>query len=186
MISIATTTYNGERFLEELLRSLIEQTTLPNELVVCDDGLTDRTPEILAQFAKRASFPVRIVIKLRVSTRGIAQILKKRVEQSQMPRRRMMWPNDESFVATELVRMGFKCRDFNEIQKLYDEKSFSYYDLLNSDHITLDGKDPFLFHRVLCGRDYSAKMERSKIDNVCPSSLFRRAEIKIRKRFEKW
>jgi glycosyltransferase involved in cell wall biosynthesis len=62
MISIAMTTYNGERFLEEQLRSLTEQTTLPNELVVCDDGSTDRTPEILAQFAKRASFPVRIVI----------------------------------------------------------------------------------------------------------------------------
>jgi glycosyltransferase involved in cell wall biosynthesis len=62
MISIAMTTYNGERFLEEQLRSLTEQTTLPNELVVCDDGSTDRTPEILAQFAKRASFPARIVI----------------------------------------------------------------------------------------------------------------------------
>jgi glycosyltransferase involved in cell wall biosynthesis len=43
MISIAMTTYNGERFLEEQLRSLTEQTTLPNELVVCDDGSTDRT-----------------------------------------------------------------------------------------------------------------------------------------------
>jgi glycosyltransferase involved in cell wall biosynthesis len=31
---------------------------LPNELVLCDDGSTHRTPEILAQFAKRASFPV--------------------------------------------------------------------------------------------------------------------------------
>lgn len=62
MISIAMTTYNGERFLEEQLRSINEQTTLPNELVVCDDGSTDRTPEILAQFAKRALFPVRIVI----------------------------------------------------------------------------------------------------------------------------
>jgi glycosyltransferase involved in cell wall biosynthesis len=62
MISIAMTTYNGERLLEEQLRSLTGQTTLPNELVVCDDGSTDRTPEILAQFAKRASFPVSIVI----------------------------------------------------------------------------------------------------------------------------
>jgi hypothetical protein len=75
--------------------------------------------------------------------------------------------------------------DFNEIQKLYDEQSFSYCDLLNGDHITLDGEDPFLFHPMLFGRDYSAKMERSKIDNDRPSSLFRRTKIKIRKRFEK-
>ena len=64
MISIAMTTYNGERFLEEQLRSINEQTTLPNELVVCDDGSTDRTLEILAQFAKRALFPVRIIINI--------------------------------------------------------------------------------------------------------------------------
>ena len=60
MISVAMATYNGERFLEEQLRSLGEQTTLPDELVVCDDTSTDRTPQILAQFAKRASFPVKL------------------------------------------------------------------------------------------------------------------------------
>jgi glycosyltransferase involved in cell wall biosynthesis len=62
MISIAMTTYNGERFLEKQLRSLSEQVRLPDEVVVCDDASTDRTPEILAQFAKRAPFPVRLVI----------------------------------------------------------------------------------------------------------------------------
>ena len=60
MISVAMATYNGERFLEEQLRSLGEQTTLPDELVVCDDTSTDRTPQILAQFAKRAPFPVKL------------------------------------------------------------------------------------------------------------------------------
>jgi glycosyltransferase involved in cell wall biosynthesis len=59
MISIAMATYNGERFLEEQLRSLNEQTTLPAELVVCDDASTDRTPKILAQFVQSASFPVK-------------------------------------------------------------------------------------------------------------------------------
>jgi glycosyltransferase involved in cell wall biosynthesis len=60
VISIAMATYNGERFLEEQLSSLNAQDRLPNELVVCDDGSTDQTSEILAQFAKRASFPVRL------------------------------------------------------------------------------------------------------------------------------
>ena len=59
MISIAMATYNGERFLEEQLRSLNEQTTLPAELVICDDASTDRTPKILAQFVQSASFPVK-------------------------------------------------------------------------------------------------------------------------------
>jgi glycosyltransferase involved in cell wall biosynthesis len=62
MISIAMATYNGERYLEEQLRSLTEQIRLPDEVVICDDGSTDGTQEILAQFAKSALFPVLLVI----------------------------------------------------------------------------------------------------------------------------
>lgn len=53
-------TYNGERFIREQLDSLAWQTLLPCELVVCDDGSTDRTLEIVENFAKTAPFPVRV------------------------------------------------------------------------------------------------------------------------------
>jgi glycosyltransferase involved in cell wall biosynthesis len=62
MISIAMATFNGERYLEEQLRSLTEQIRLPDEVVICDDGSTDGTQEILAQFAKSAPFSVLLVI----------------------------------------------------------------------------------------------------------------------------
>jgi glycosyltransferase involved in cell wall biosynthesis len=58
-ISIALCTYNGARYLQEQLDSIAEQTRLPDELVVCDDGSTDETPEIIARFAARAPFAVR-------------------------------------------------------------------------------------------------------------------------------
>ncbi|MDO4583390.1 MAG: glycosyltransferase [Planctomycetia bacterium] len=58
--SVAMITYNGERFLQHQLDSLAEQTVLPDELVVCDDGSTDKTMEILHRFAQTAPFPVRI------------------------------------------------------------------------------------------------------------------------------
>ncbi|MDO4583389.1 MAG: glycosyltransferase [Planctomycetia bacterium] len=58
--SIAMATYNGEKYLQRQLDSFVEQTVLPNELVVCDDGSTDKTVEILHHFAKTAPFPVRI------------------------------------------------------------------------------------------------------------------------------
>lgn len=61
-ISIAMCTYNGERFLQEQLDSFLQQTRLPDELVVCDDGSTDRTTEILENFKEVAPFPVRIFI----------------------------------------------------------------------------------------------------------------------------
>ncbi|MEW6612150.1 MAG: glycosyltransferase [Pseudomonadota bacterium] len=59
-ISVALCTYNGERFLPEQLDSLARQTLRPHEVVVCDDGSTDRTVELLPRFAKHAPFPVRV------------------------------------------------------------------------------------------------------------------------------
>lgn len=59
-ISVALCTYNGARFLAEQLKSLSAQTRQPDELVVCDDGSCDKTMEILEQFSKVASFPVRL------------------------------------------------------------------------------------------------------------------------------
>ena len=59
-ISIALATLNGERFLSEQLGSLIAQTHVPHEVVVSDDGSTDRTLEILEEFRATAPFTVSI------------------------------------------------------------------------------------------------------------------------------
>jgi glycosyltransferase involved in cell wall biosynthesis len=59
-VSVALATFNGEKYLQQQLDSLAAQSELPAELVVGDDGSTDRTVEILEDFATRAPFPVRI------------------------------------------------------------------------------------------------------------------------------
>jgi hypothetical protein len=59
-ISVALTTYNGERFLSEQLSSIAAQTRLPDELVVADDNSHDQTWSMLSAFAARAPFPVRL------------------------------------------------------------------------------------------------------------------------------
>jgi glycosyltransferase involved in cell wall biosynthesis len=61
-ISVALCTFNGARFLEPQLASLLAQTRLPDELVVCDDRSSDGTLSILEAFARRAPFPVRIEV----------------------------------------------------------------------------------------------------------------------------
>jgi hypothetical protein len=58
-ISIAMCTYNGEKYLHEQLVSIAQQTRLPDELVICDDGSSDSTPELVARFTQSVSFPVR-------------------------------------------------------------------------------------------------------------------------------
>lgn len=58
IISIALATFNGERFLKQQLQSIKMQTWLPDELVVSDDGSSDRTLEIIDDFSKDAPFEI--------------------------------------------------------------------------------------------------------------------------------
>lgn len=64
-ISIALATYNGASHLREQLESFARQSHQPDELVVCDDGSTDRTVEILRNFQSASQFPVRIYLNER-------------------------------------------------------------------------------------------------------------------------
>ena len=50
MISVALTTYNGERFLREQIDSILEQSISDIELVVCDDCSTDSTWDTLTDY----------------------------------------------------------------------------------------------------------------------------------------
>ncbi|MEE2678097.1 MAG: glycosyltransferase family 2 protein [Myxococcota bacterium] len=59
-VSIALAAYNGSRYIGEQLESFAAQSRLPDELVVCDDGSSDGTPELVERFAARAPFEVRL------------------------------------------------------------------------------------------------------------------------------
>jgi glycosyltransferase involved in cell wall biosynthesis len=58
-ISVALCTYNGARYLPEQLRSIAAQTLVPDEIVVCDDGSTDETRQIVERFAWESGIEVR-------------------------------------------------------------------------------------------------------------------------------
>jgi glycosyltransferase involved in cell wall biosynthesis len=51
-VSVILPVWNGERFLEEALASILLQTLGSLELIVIDDGSTDRTEAIVRQFAR--------------------------------------------------------------------------------------------------------------------------------------
>lgn len=61
-ISIAMCTYFGERYLEQQLESLSQQTNPPFELVICDDGSTDATLSLLKEWQSRCPFTTRLFI----------------------------------------------------------------------------------------------------------------------------
>jgi glycosyltransferase involved in cell wall biosynthesis len=59
-VSVAMCTYNGSAFVAAQLRSIVEQTTPVEEIVVCDDASGDNTVEVLHAFAATSPVPVRI------------------------------------------------------------------------------------------------------------------------------
>ena len=61
-ITVAMCTYNGARHLPGQLASIVSQTRLPDEIVICDDSSCDSTAPILEEFARTAPCPVRLFL----------------------------------------------------------------------------------------------------------------------------
>lgn len=52
-LSVALCTYNGEKFVQKQIDSILDQTIPVHEIVVCDDCSTDRTKEILLEYKEK-------------------------------------------------------------------------------------------------------------------------------------
>lgn len=51
-ISVCMSTYNGEKYIEEQLYSILHQSRRPDEVIICDDASGDRTVEIIENFIR--------------------------------------------------------------------------------------------------------------------------------------
>jgi glycosyltransferase involved in cell wall biosynthesis len=56
LVSVVIPVYNQERYVAEAVESVLNQTYEQTELVVVDDGSTDRTPEILKGYGDRLTY----------------------------------------------------------------------------------------------------------------------------------
>ena len=53
MISVVLATYNGEKYIYKQLESIVNQTIIPDEIIVCDDLSIDNTISIVNSFANK-------------------------------------------------------------------------------------------------------------------------------------
>lgn len=58
MISVVMATYNGSLYIEEQLRSILNQTLLPDEIIISDDNSTDQTVSIIERICSETNVPI--------------------------------------------------------------------------------------------------------------------------------
>lgn len=72
LVSVLIVNYNYARFLGEAVESVFSQTYRNFEIVICDDGSTDRSPEVISGYATDHPTVIRPVLK---SNGGVASAL---------------------------------------------------------------------------------------------------------------
>lgn len=75
-VSVIIPTFNCDRYLPEAIDSVLAQTYQDFELIVVDDGSTDRTPEILQSYGNRLQ-------AIRQTNQGVAQARNHGIQQAQ-------------------------------------------------------------------------------------------------------
>jgi hypothetical protein len=99
---------------------------------------------------------------LRISSELIDALLRERLADSKTIIRKIEWPNDESFVATEAIQAGFLCKDLNDTgRRLYHmNETFSFN--LPIDGRLLEDTEPtrLIYHPVVFGSEDMAALRK--------------------------
>lgn len=60
-ISVAMATYNGEKYIKEQLESILKQTFVPDEIIICDDNSNDNTIGIIDNTLKKEDIKYSVI-----------------------------------------------------------------------------------------------------------------------------
>jgi glycosyltransferase involved in cell wall biosynthesis len=75
-VSIAMTSFNGARYIQEQLDSIVSQTIPPAEIIISDDCSTDNTREIVSSYTLKES---RIILLKNTQTLGFVKNFEKAI-----------------------------------------------------------------------------------------------------------
>jgi len=78
-ISVVMSVYNGEKYLREAIDSILNQTFGDFEFIIVDDGSTDKTAEIIDEYAKK---DLRVKIIKNKNNIGLTKSLNKAIQET--------------------------------------------------------------------------------------------------------
>ena len=80
VISVLMSVLNCEKTLDESIECLLDQTETSWECIICDDGSTDKTPDILLNWQKK--YPDKIIILTNDKNKGLSFSLNRCLEKA--------------------------------------------------------------------------------------------------------
>lgn len=154
--SVALCTYNGEQYLAEQLDSILSQSVKVNEIVICDDGSSDKTKEILLQYQKK--FPNIFKLYFNDETMGYVRNFEQTIEKCTgdlifLSDQDDVWLPEKIQTITHYLAAHPEIKVFaHEIELLYEDKkrvkkSFWNNDGFNPDFSNTEIMEYILFHK---------------------------------------
>ncbi|WP_045219268.1 glycosyltransferase family 2 protein [Desulfonatronum thioautotrophicum] len=116
-ISIITPTWNRGQRLRSSLESVAAQKTSPHEHIIVDNLSTDETPELIAAYARSASYPVR---HIREGDNGIYHAMNKGLALAKGQALHFLNDDDMLFASDVLTSMS-RCLDQTEADIVFGD-----------------------------------------------------------------
>ncbi len=78
-VSVVVPSYNHAGFVERCLKSILNQTVKPSELLVIDDGSSDGSVEVIGRILKQCDFPAELIVN---QNKGLCATLNESLEKT--------------------------------------------------------------------------------------------------------
>lgn len=158
-----------------LFDAMPEVDLLSSHLMPADrEWYWQRTIKDRSVSVQRCFFPL-----IRISSRAIDLCLEQRRKDRLSLHARLFWPNDEALVATTVARAGLRVADLNSAGvSVYNESSFGY-EPLDGDDGWFRGVANQVYHPVLYGDAYRARVARQA--GAMADPFMRRVRRKVQK-----
>lgn len=169
MVSVALCTYNGENYIKEQLLSILKQTISVDEIIICDDGSTDDTINIIKDTLNDYSIYHKIYInnkKLGVSRNFFNAIRQCRGEIIFTSDQDDVWlPNKVEIILNKFKEENDRVLVFSDAYIVDENLNYMNYtlkDLINIDFKNIKSKDYyniFLNKNIVTGATMAFKKE---------------------------
>lgn len=101
LVSIVSPCYNGEAYVERFLNSIISQTYRPLELIIVNDGSTDKTEEIVLSFKEKLENDQITFKYLKKQNGGLGSAINDGLKLT--TGEYLIWPDSDDFLMPESI-----------------------------------------------------------------------------------